>query len=134
VTADTQDILFRSFEDHCLDPAGFKHREHVIVAYLMLRKYDFPEAVSRYTGNVRAIATRAGAASKFNMTITIAFISLIAERMQTASHHSVKDFLTRNHDLLRSDLLKKWYSDERLQSELARHSFLMPDIGGTAHA
>ena len=64
---------------------------------------------------------------KFNATITLAFMSLIAERMATTQYVDYDDFITSNPDLLSKDVLEQWYSPERLSSILARSIFLMPD-------
>ena len=119
--------LLRAFEARDLDAGAFRHLEHVGVAYEMLRKYDFMEATVRYAENIRTIAAKAGVPGKFNTTITFAFLSLIAERMRTTRHSDYDDFIAQNQDLMSKDLLRKWYSPERLQSDLARTVFLMPD-------
>jgi len=121
------EALTQSFEACDLDPAAFGHQEHVGVAYEMLRKYDFLTAAAKYADSIRTIATKAGAPEKYNATITLAFLSLIAERMQTCRHDDCDDFLAQNQDLMSKDFLLQRYSAERLQSDLARHVFLMPD-------
>lgn len=120
--------LMRSFELMDIDPKDFGHIDHIGVAYEMLRTYDFIEATNKYATCINTIATRAGASRKFNTTITIAYLGLIAERIKETSHETFDEFIERNQDLLASDLLMKWYSAERLQSDLARSVFLLPDI------
>ncbi|MDH3743078.1 MAG: hypothetical protein OER56_15925 [Hyphomicrobiales bacterium] len=117
----------RSFEDCDIDASDFGHIDHIGVAYAMLRRYDFLDASIKYSNCINTIATKAGAAQKFNTTITLAFLSLIAERMQRAHHETFDDFIAQNQDLLSGNVLAKWYSPERLQSDLARTVFLMPD-------
>ncbi|MHA1564156.1 MAG: hypothetical protein ACTSX7_02480 [Alphaproteobacteria bacterium] len=119
--------LTKSFEARDLNAGTFRHLDHVGVAYEMLRKYDFLEAAVRYGRNINIIATKASASDKFNTTITFAFMSLIAERMATTDHANYDDFTARNQDLLSKDVLKLWYSPDRLRSDLARKIFLMPD-------
>ena len=126
MTAKTE-ALARAFEDRSLDPAAFRHREHVAVAYELLRKHDFLEASARYSAHLQAIASKAGVPQKFNTTITLAFLSLIAERMATCAHEDFDDFAAQNPDLLSKDLLLSWYPPERLASDLAREVFLMPE-------
>lgn len=118
----------KQFEKCDIDAGDFGHIDHVGVAYEMLRKYDFLTASARYSTCINTIATRAGAAQKFNTTITLAFLSLIAERMQTGDYESFDAFIAENDDLLASGLLDKWYSPERLKSDLARTIYLMPDV------
>ncbi len=119
--------LTRSFEACDIDASAFRHVDHVGVAYEMLRRYGFLEASFKYAECISAIATGAGAARKFNMTITLAFLSLIAERMEVTRPDSFDEFISQNQDLLSGNILEKWYSPERLRSDLARSIFLMPD-------
>lgn len=121
--------LARSFEERDIDAGAFRHCDHVGVAYEMLRNYDFVDAAARYAGSIKSMAQKAGVPEKFNATITLAFLSLIAERMGTTRHSNFDDFIAGNPDLLSKDVLEKWYSPERLRSDLARAVFLMPDAG-----
>ena len=52
------------------------------------------------------IATRTGAARKFNTTVTIAFLSIIAERMQVTVRRGVYDFTVSNHNPITTNPLK----------------------------
>ncbi len=113
-----------------LDPAGFRHRDHVGVAYEALSCTGYFEALHLVGGGIRGLARKGGDTSKFNATITQAFLSLIAERMSTTPHRDAEDFLERNPDLLQRDLLSPWYSRQRLGSPLARRIALLPDLAG----
>jgi hypothetical protein len=126
MSARTQELA-RAFEAGALDPAAFSHRDHVAVACEMLRRADFLEAAAQYAKGLKALAARAGAPEKFNATVTLAFLSLIAERMRTAEHADCDDFIARSRDLLSKDVLEPWYARERLRSDLARSVFLMPE-------
>ena len=74
--------LVASFERGDIDASTFGHVDHLGVAYEMLLRHEFLQASTKYAACINAIATRAGAAGKFNTTITLAFLSLIAERME----------------------------------------------------
>jgi hypothetical protein len=119
--------LTRSFEARELDTSTFGHRDHVGVAYEMLRSGDFVDVAARYADTIRFMATRAGAPDKFHVTITIAFLSLVAERMATTRHADFDDFIACNPDLLSKHVLQRWYSSERLGSDLARNVLLLPE-------
>jgi hypothetical protein len=111
-----------------LDPAQFPHREHVRMAYEMLRRHDFAETVLHYSRALRAMTARAGKPQAFNQTVTIAFLSLVAERMQESGGAADFDALVRAHpELLDKAALTRWYRPERLASEAARHTFLLPE-------
>ena len=119
--------LTKAFEAHTLDPDVFGHLEHVQVAYEMLQRYDFLEVSERYSRAINSIATRAGAPEKFNLTITLAFLSLIAERVHDTEHSDFEEFLALNEDLKSGSVLNRWYSREVLASDFARTHFALPD-------
>ena len=111
-----------------LDPAQFPHREHVRMAFEMLRRHDFAESVLHYSRALRAMTARAGKPQAFNQTVTIAFLSLVAERMQESGGAADFDALVRAHpELLDKAALTRWYRPERLASDAARHTFLLPE-------
>jgi hypothetical protein len=118
--------LLDKFEAFEVDAATFDHRQHVQVAFEMLKKYHYIEACTRYSITINTMATNAGAADKFNVTITFAFLSLIAERIHETSESGFDEFLASNEDLLSREALGKWYSCDELQSEFARTHFLLP--------
>ena len=120
--------LSKRFEALDLRPEEFGHSEHLAVAYEMLCKYSFIDATAKFANTIRQMAENAGAHDKFSTTMTIAYMGLIAERMETTRHTDSADFVSRNHDLLSKDILKQWYSPDRLNSHLARILFLLPDL------
>ena len=124
-TADSPDL--ERFLRSDIDPATFPHREHVRVAFEMLKRHDFPETVLHYSRTLRAMAARVGRPEAFHQTVTIAFLSLIAERMESAGATDFAAFAQANPDLLEKSLLRRWYGAERLNSALARRTFLLPD-------
>ncbi len=116
----------QAFEAHDIDNASFGHGEHVRVAYDLLRKYDFIDAAATYAKGIRALAAKAGAPKKFNLTITYAFLSLIAERMDGTRPANFEAFVAANPDLMSKSVLNSWYTIDRLNSALARDVFLLP--------
>lgn len=118
--------LLAEFEALEVNPAEFGHQQHVQVAYEMLHKYNFLDACAKYAKTINTIATNAGAPEKFNVTITFAFLSLIAERVHTTKPSNFEEFSAQNEDLFSKAVLDKWYSSEQLESEFARTHFLLP--------
>jgi hypothetical protein len=111
-----------------IEPAAFPHREHVRMAFEMLRRHDFAETALHYSRALRAMSARAGNPQAFHQTVTIAFLSLIAERMQESGGAADFDALVRDHpELLDKAALTRWYRPERLASKAARHTFLLPE-------
>jgi hypothetical protein len=107
--------------------ADFPHREHVRMAFQMLQHHDFAETVLHFSHALRAMAQQAGRPQSFNQTITIAFLALIAQRMERAAGAGFAAFAAANPDLFDKALLARWYRPEQLSSALARRSFLLPD-------
>ena len=109
--------------------AGFPHREHVRMAFEMLRRHDFAETTWHFSRALRSMAQRAGKPHAFHQTVTIAFLSLIAERMDGGERRDFAAFERANPDLFEKGMLKRWYRPERLASESARRTFLLPEPG-----
>lgn len=120
--------ITNAFEAHAIDNTNFGHAEHVQVAYDLLRKYDFIDAAANYAKGIRTLAAKAGAPDKFNLTITYAFMSLIAERLASSQTSAFEAFVAENPDLMAKSALSQWYPKERLNSALARRIFLLPDV------
>lgn len=117
----------RTFLHGETDAKTFHHRDHVEMAFEILSHHpNFVTAASAFSSSLRKIASRAGNASAYHETITLAFLSLIAERMAGSSTRCFDAFATRNADLLDKEALSRWYSAERLGSPVARTTFVLP--------
>jgi hypothetical protein len=119
--------LVEAFEACTLPADLFPHRAHVRLAFLYLREHGLLETLSRYSDGIRRYATSLGAATKYHHTITWAYLFLIHERMQRAGHASFEEFAAANEDLF-GPILDRYYSRETLASELARTTFVLPDV------
>lgn len=109
------------------DPAQFPHREHLRMAFELLARHDFAETVLRYSRALRTMSARAGKPEAFHQTITIAFLALVAERREHGTADDFAAFARANPDLLEKSVLGRWYGPQRLGSEAARRTFLLPD-------
>jgi hypothetical protein len=117
----------RTFLHGETDAASFHHTDHVRMAFEILSHHpNFVTAATAYSSSLRKIAARAGNANAYHETITLAFLSLIAERMASASFDSFAAFAVGNADLLDKGALTRWYSAERLGSPVARATFVLP--------
>lgn len=118
--------LFDRLECCDLEPGEFGHREHLEAAWHILAEERFLDAAVRYARAIERFAAAAGAEGKFNLTVTIAFLSLVAERMAAGNEASFEAFIAANPDLL-GNALAPLYSAQRLKAPLARRVFLLPD-------
>ena len=130
----TEPTLLDLFEAVDVDTTTFHHPEHVHVAFAMLNKYSYLDACEKYARTIKAMAIKADAPEKFNLTITFAFMSLIADRKSQTPNADLEAFLAANPDVLDKQVLMNWYSVERLQSAEARERFLLPDKLGSLAA
>jgi hypothetical protein len=110
-----------------IDPGRFPHREHVRMGFEMLRRYDFAESAYHYSSALRAMTAKAGRPEAFHQTVTIAFLSLIAERMQHDAAGDFQSFAAANPELMDRSALARWYGPQRLAMDAARRTFLLPD-------
>jgi hypothetical protein len=111
-----------------VDAANFPHREHVRMAFELLRRHDFAESAWLYSRALRLMTAKAGRPEAFNQTTTIAFLSLIAERLERSG--GPPDFATfaRAHpEMLDKGVLSRWYRPDQLATEIARRTFVLPE-------
>jgi hypothetical protein len=119
-----------SFEDCSLANQSFHHSDHVKMGFLYLCRYPALEALQRFSTSLARFATANGKPRLYNETVTWAFLLLIRERMARAGGPQTwPEFAANNSDLLswKDNILKKYYRDETLSSDLARTTFLFPD-------
>ena len=104
----------------------FHHADHVRVAWEMLAQYSFVESARLYTEGLRTLCTKAGRPGAYHETITIAFLSLVAERMSADMERDFDAFAESNVDLFDKACLSHWYPADRLESDVARRTFILP--------
>jgi hypothetical protein len=126
----TDDELLAGFENCTLANEAFHHEEHVRVAFLYLSRYSPLQALERFSSTLMRFAAAHGKSTRYNETVTWAYILLIRDRLARAGRpQSWPEFRAGNADLFdrTRDILTKYYQTETLQSELAKRTFLFPD-------
>ena len=119
--------MLTHFQRGEIDPAAFRHADHIGVAYEALTRHGFFKALDIYADGLMALVEKAGVPEKFNATVTFAYMSAIAERMHRQSPVSSTEFIMENPELLSADVLGR-YSKARLESDVARQVALLPDL------
>lgn len=117
--------------DGTLDNSTFKHVNHIGVAFEALQRERFFDAMATVANGITAAAQRAGAPEKFNATITMAYMSEIAERMEAKDYADADSFIAANPDLSSGSVLSR-YSNGRAVSAKARRIALLPDLAPAA--
>ncbi|TDK51086.1 hypothetical protein [Antarcticimicrobium luteum] len=127
--SDPYDRMLAALDAGTLDPAAFSHRDHVGVTVAALKQDDFYDALARIACGLQRLAGNAGVPEKFNATVTFAFVSLIAQRMEDGGG-SVEDFLEGNPDLLSGNPLAGLYPEGQADTPLAKRVPVLPGVQG----
>ena len=128
----TGDELIKQFEGGATPADSFHHADHVRLAFEYLRRYPALEALGRFSEALKRFAAAQGKAQRYHETITWAYLLLIRERLARAGPAQTwEEFVERNLDLLvwKGGVLRTLYRQETLDSDLARHTFVLPDQG-----
>ena len=123
---DAGDDELARFEAGEINPEGFSHREHVRMAFELLRQSSFTEAAARFAAGLKHLVRRAGRPQAYHETMTVAFLALIAERMVGAAAPTFEAFEAAHPEVFDKSLLGRWYAPEILNSASARATFVLP--------
>ena len=124
--------LLHDLETCTLAAQEFGHREHVRVAWVLLREQPLDEALRRLETLLRRFASRQGKSDLYHATITWAFLFAIHERIaHLGADHAWREFAAANPQLLADgrNFLESYYTPRLLDSETARRAFVLPDRG-----
>lgn len=112
-----------AFHACSLPPACFRHADHLRLAWLHLHQNPLETAIDKVRDGIQAYATHLGRPEVYHETITVAWVRLIASH----SEPTFDEFLKLNAHRLNGELLHRFWSPERLQSEAAKREWLAPD-------
>lgn len=125
----SDDEFVAEFESCQLPAAQFHHADHIRLAWIYLREMAELEAAERMAEGIQRFAAHIGKTEKFHVTMTRAWIRLVAAaRENTPAVGSFIDFAAAHPHLLDKESLLKHYSKERLESAGARAGWLEPDL------
>ena len=120
-----------AFEGCQLSSAGFRHRDHVRLAYIYLALYPFETALAKTEQGLRKLLAHLGApASKYHHTVTHAWLLAVQHTMdETGPTAGFEQFLTAGGaKLLNPATMQQHYSSALLSSDDARRRFVEPDL------
>jgi hypothetical protein len=123
------DEVLRAFEACQLDPAKFRHADHIRLAWLCIRRYGARRAETTLLDGLRNFAQRAGVPQKFLHTTTIAWAMLVAVAQTNSPHvDNFSGWIQSHPELLDRNLLARYYSPGRLETPEARSGWVEPDL------
>ena len=116
--------------DHITGPDGaFRHRQHVHLAFLAVRRSGMPAAVDQVCAWIRQVAAYERAPRKYHHTVSRAWVELVAHHVAADPDCAEFDAFARRHSaLLDKRLLSRHYRAATLAGEQARHGWAEPDL------
>ena len=107
---------------------GFRHREHIHLAYWAVRKYGMPHATGKVCHWIQQVANYQRAPQKYHHTVSRAWMELVAHHVSDDPDCASFDvFASRYPALLDKRLLSRHYRSATLASGPARHGWVPPD-------
>ena len=111
-------------------PGGqFRHRQHVNLAFVAVKRYGMPEATAKICTWIRHIAAYERAPQKYHHTVSRAWVEIVAHHVETDPDGADFDaFAGRHPALLDKRLLGRHYRSATLAAEPARRGWVEPDL------
>jgi hypothetical protein len=110
---------------------GFRHRQHIHLAYLAVRRHGTDEAAIRIGQWIRQLAAYERAPQKYNATVTRAWTEMVGYHVTAdlagGAGADFEGFTARFPALLDKRLLIRHYSPAVLASAAARAGWVDPD-------
>ena len=106
---------------------GFRHRQHIHLAFIATRRYGTAQAADKVSGWIRHLTRHAP--QKFNATVTRAWTEIVAHHVAADPPLTDFDAFADHHpDLLDKRLLTRHYTAAALASPQARTGWVEPDL------
>jgi len=120
------DDFFAAFRDGRVAASDFDHRAHLRAAIAALERLPFLEACIAVRDGLGHIARQVGKPALYHETLTIAFMALVAERLD-GHDGGWASLLDAHPELFDRGLVGRHYRAETLASDVARRRFVLAD-------
>jgi hypothetical protein len=106
----------------------FGHREHVLLTWLAVRRVGMPAAIALVSDGIQRTARYAGAPQKYHITVSRAWVELVAHHAAEDDQPDFAAFAERHPALLDKRLLTRFYHSTTLAGPQARTGWVEPDL------
>jgi len=106
----------------------FGHRQHVQLTWLAVRHCGMPDAIEMVCQGIRRTTRYAGAPQKYHVTVSRAWVELVAHHVAHDSTDDFETFARRNAPLLDKRLLTRFYRSTTLAGSHSRTGWVEPDL------
>jgi CDP-diacylglycerol--glycerol-3-phosphate 3-phosphatidyltransferase len=117
------DEFLAAFTSCALPPSSFRHGDHLRVAWLLLHRKPFEEALTLVREGIQKYAAHVGVPHLYHETVTIAWVKLLA----THDEATFAEFIAKNEHRLNVGLLHRFWTPAVLDSQAARSGWVPPD-------
>lgn len=126
----TDEEFESQFSNCTLDSSIFNHEAHIRLAWIHINKYGIEQALINVDNQLYSYVCSLGAEDKYNKTVTIAAVKAVCHFMQKSNSNDFKDFILEHPRLKTNfkELLDKHYSIDIFNSDIAKSSFLEPNL------
>jgi hypothetical protein len=108
---------------------SFHHRDHLRLAWCLIRKSGIEAATGMITGGIRHFAAQHGHAEKYHETLTKFWVRIVSHMIDTRPDIAAFDqFLEMYPHLLDTALPYHHWRRETMQSQDARARWVEPDL------
>ena len=117
------------FKNCTLNPELFSHEAHLRLAWLQISKYGIDIALKNIPEQLQAFVRLAGAAGKYNHTLTIAATMAVNHFFLKSKSTSFSDFIAEFPQLKNQfkELMQTHYETNIFTSPKAKTEFIEPD-------
>jgi hypothetical protein len=127
----TDEEFVRAFLDRSLSPAGFHHRDHVRLTWLLIRQVGEERAAVAVAEGIRRFAAAHGQPEKYHETLTQFWVRLIAHLYHARPELTTfAAFIDTFPWVLEKELPYRHWRRETLGSRTARVAWVEPDLLG----
>jgi hypothetical protein len=122
--------FLKHFKNATLEPKYFNHEAHIRLAWIHIDQSGIDEAIKIVCNQIFNYAKSLGVPDKFNKTVTIAAVKAVNHFMKRSRTKNFKDFMAEHSRLKYNfkDLLAQHYDIDIFNLEIAKSSFLEPDL------
>ncbi|MCK0180484.1 hypothetical protein MWU50_14380 [Flavobacteriaceae bacterium S0862] len=126
----TDEEFESQFSNCTLDSSIFNHEAHIRLAWIHINRYGIEQALINVDNQLYSYIYSLGAEDKYNKTVTIAAVKAVYHFMQKSNSNNFKDFILEHPRLKTNfkELLDKHYSIDIFNSDIAKSSFLEPNL------
>ena len=119
-----------AFKKATLNPKLFNHEAHLRLAWIYINRDGIENAITQVCCEIINYATSLGAVNKYNETVTVAAVKAVYHFYLKSKSNNFRDFIKEFPRLKTNfkDLLAQHYGIDIFNSEIAKCSFLEPDL------